>query len=74
MKTSVIIGIILIVLGIVAFAYQGISYTRNETVVDLGDLKVQAKKRETAPLPPILGGVAVVCGVVLVILGSRRNV
>ena len=71
MKALTIIGIILIVLGVVALAYQGISYTTTEKVVDIGPLKVEAQKEKTIPLPPILGGVAVAAGVVLLIVGAR---
>ena len=55
MKPAVIVGVILIVLGAVALAYQGITYTSQEKVVDLGPLKVEAKKEKTIPLPPLLG-------------------
>jgi hypothetical protein len=64
--------VILIVLGVVALAYQGITYTTKETVVDLGPLKVEAKGVYTVPLAPVLGGIALVVGIVLVIEGSRR--
>jgi uncharacterized membrane protein len=72
MKPITIIGVILIVLGVVALAYQGITYTTSEKVVDLGPLKVEAKREKTIPLPPILGGLALVGGIVLVIAGARR--
>ena len=72
MKPITIIGVILIVLGVVALAYQGITYTTNEKVVDLGPLKVEAKREKTIPLPPLLGGLALVGGIVLVIAGARR--
>jgi hypothetical protein len=72
MKPITIIGIVLIVLGVVALAYQGISYTTSERVVDLGPLKVEAKREKTIPLPPVLGGLALVGGIVLVIAGARR--
>jgi hypothetical protein len=72
MKPITIIGVLLIVLGVVAFAYQGITYTTKEKVVDLGPLKVEAKRERTIPLPPVLGGIALVGGIVLVIAGSRR--
>jgi hypothetical protein len=71
MRPLAIVGIVLIVLGAVALAYQGITYTTSEKVVDLGPLKVEAKKEKTIPLPPILGGVALVVGVVLLIASSR---
>ena len=66
-----VIGIVLIVLGGIALAYEGISYTTTEKVIDIGPLKVEAKKEKTIPLPPILGGVAVAAGVVLLIAGAR---
>ena len=71
MRPLAIVGIILIVLGVVALAYQGITYTTSEKVVDLGPLKVEAKKEKTIPLPPVLGGVALVVGLVLLIASSR---
>jgi hypothetical protein len=72
-KATTIVGIVLIVLGVIALAYQGITYTTSEKVVDLGPLKVEAQREKTIPLPPILGGVAVAAGVVLLIVGSRSR-
>jgi hypothetical protein len=72
MKPAVIVGIILIILGGVALAYQGITYTTQEKVVDLGPLKVEAKKEKTIPLPPLLGALLLVGGVVLVAVSARR--
>ena len=73
MKTNMLIGIILIVIGIVAFAYQGITYTTREKVVDLGPIQVTADKTKTLPLPPIVGGIALVGGIVLLVMGSRKG-
>ena len=73
MKPLTIVGIVLIVLGVIALAYQGISYTTTEKVVDIGPIKVESKKEKTIPLPPILGGVAVAAGVVLLIAGARSR-
>jgi hypothetical protein len=72
MKPAVIVGVILIILGAVALAYQGITYTSQEKVVDLGPLKVEAKKEKTIPLPPVLGALLLVGGVVLVAVSARR--
>ena len=72
MRPVVLVGIILIIIGIVALAYQGFTYTTREKVVDVGPLKVEAKREKTVPLPPIVGGVAVAAGLILVIVGSRR--
>jgi hypothetical protein len=68
-----IIGILLIVVGIIALAYGGISYTRREKVLDIGPIEATAERRETIPLPPLLGGLALAGGIVLLIAGTRRK-
>ena len=74
MKTPVmLIGIALIALGLLALAYQGVTYTTSEKVVDLGPLKITAQKEKTIPLPPILGGLALAGGIVLVVVASRTS-
>jgi len=73
MKPLAVIGVVLIVLGIVALAYQGITYTTREKVVDLGPLKASVEKEKTIPLPPVLGGLAIAAGVFLVWVGTRRS-
>ncbi|MHB8139580.1 MAG: DUF3185 domain-containing protein [Smithellaceae bacterium] len=72
MKPKIIIAIVLIVLGIAALAYQGITYTTREKVVDLGPIQMTAEKTKTIPLPPILGVIALVGGIVLLAVGSRK--
>jgi hypothetical protein len=73
MKTNSLVGIILIVIGIAALAYQGITYTTREKVVDLGPIQVTADKTKTLPLPPIVGGIALVGGIVLLVMGNKRD-
>jgi hypothetical protein len=73
MKTYTIIGIILIVIGVVALAYQGITYTSREKVVDIGPIQMTADKTKTIPLPPIVGGIALLGGIVLVVVGGRKS-
>jgi hypothetical protein len=72
MRPKIIIAIILIALGIAALAYQGITYTTKEKVVDLGPIHVTAEKTKTFPLPPIVGAIAIVGGIVLLVMGSRK--
>jgi len=67
-----IAGIVLIVLGIAALAYQGITYTTTETVIDIGPLKATAERERTFPLPPVAGGAAVLAGVALLVIGARK--
>jgi uncharacterized membrane protein len=72
MKTATILGIALIVLGLMVFAYQGITYTTQQKVIDLGPLQATVEREKTIPLPPIAGGLALVGGIALVIVGARR--
>jgi hypothetical protein len=73
MRPAGIVGIILIIIGVVAFAVGGISYTKREKVIDAGPLQVSADKEKTIPLPPVLGGICLVGGIVLVIVGTRKT-
>lgn len=73
MKSNMLIGVILIAIGILAFAYQGITYKTREKVVDIGPIHMTAEKTRTLPLPPIVGAVALVGGVVLLVMGSRKG-
>jgi hypothetical protein len=68
----IIIGIMLIAVGLVSLAYQGITYTTRETVLDLGPIKATADTQKTVPLPPILGGLALAGGVI-VLAGAWRS-
>ena len=73
MKTLTLLGIVLIVLGLAALAYQGFTYTTRETVIDIGPIKATAEREKTVPLPPILGIAAVGGGIALMIAGSRKG-
>jgi len=68
-----LVGIALIVLGIVAFTYQGITYTSREKVIDIGPIQATADTQKTIPLSPLLGGLALVGGIVLVVVGAKRS-
>jgi hypothetical protein len=68
-----LVGGALIVLGIVAFAYQGITYTSREKIIDIGPLQATAETQKTIQLSPLLGGLALVGGVVLVVVGSKKS-
>jgi len=73
MKSITLTGIVLVVLGVLALAYQGINYTRERNVVDLGPVEITTETRERIPLPPILGGLALAGGVVLLVVGARAK-
>jgi uncharacterized membrane protein YidH (DUF202 family) len=67
-----VLGIVLIVVGLFALAFGGISWTRKERVLDLGPIQAETRKRETLPLPPVFGAVAVAAGIALVVVDKRR--
>jgi len=72
-KPTVLLGIALIVLGIVAFAYQGITYTTREKVIDLGPIQAIVDTKKTIPLSPLLGGLALAGGIVLLVAGNKKS-
>ena len=71
MQAIKILAIVLIVVGILALAYEGVTYTTREKVLEVGPITATKETKKTIPLPPILGGAALVCGVVLLIAGRR---
>jgi drug/metabolite transporter (DMT)-like permease len=73
MKPITWAGIALVVLGALALAYQGINYTRKKDVIDLGSIHVTTETQERIPLPPVLGGVAIAGGIVLLAMGARKK-
>ena len=73
MKPASIVGVLLVVFGLLALIYQGFTYTKRETVVDIGPVHATADRQKTVPLPPLVGGLALVGGVVLLVAGARRT-
>jgi hypothetical protein len=73
MKPAMMFGILLIVLGGLALAYQGFNYTRQEKVIDIGPIHATAEEQQHVSIPPILGALALVGGIVIVVAGSRKN-
>jgi len=68
-----IAGIALIVLGVISLALGGINYTKREKVLDIGPIQATAERQKTIPLPPLLGGLALAGGIVLLIAGSKKR-
>ncbi|OYW30883.1 MAG: DUF3185 domain-containing protein [Chthoniobacter sp. 12-60-6] len=71
MKTTSIVGILLIVLGVAALAYNGFSYTTTEKALDLGPIQVTTEQQHTIPLPPMVGAIAVIGGIILLLKGRK---
>jgi len=72
MKTGPVVGIILIIFGVIALAYQGITYTTHKKVLDVGPIEATKTEHNTIPLPPIVGGLALLGGVVLIVAGRKE--
>ena len=68
-----IVGIVLIVIGLISLAIGGISYTTREKVIDIGPIQATAERHKRIPLPPLLGGLALAGGIVLLIAGGRKR-
>jgi hypothetical protein len=73
MKSTSLAGIVLVVLGVLALAYQGINYTHRETVLDVGPIHATADTEKHIPLPPIFGGLAILGGAFLLFAGAREK-
>ncbi len=73
MKTSAVTGVILIVIGVIALVFQGITYTKHKKVLQVGSFQATTEEHKTIPVPPIIGGIAVVAGVVLLVAGRKST-
>jgi uncharacterized membrane protein YidH (DUF202 family) len=73
MTMARIAGIVLIVIGLIGLIAGGISWTDEKTVVDLGPIEARTEERESIPISPIVGGIALVAGIVLLVVPSRRR-
>lgn len=74
MRAYLFIGIALIIFGIMSLAYQGITYTTRKKVLEVGPIEATAEKTKKIPVPPIVSGLSLASGIVLVIIGSSRRV
>lgn len=72
MRTQTLVGTILIILGVIALAYQGFTYTTRQKAVDLGPIQITTESKKTIPVPPIVGGLALAGGIVLLVMGNRK--
>lgn len=73
MNTAQIVGIVLIIIGVLALIFEGVEYTTEETILDVGPIEATAERTREVPLPAILGAISLVGGIVLVAVGSRQT-
>ena len=71
MKATTLVGVLLVILGIVGLAYPRISYTTREKVVDIGPIEATKETKKSIPLPPILGGLSLAGGIVLLVASGK---
>lgn len=72
MKAATLLGIALIVIGIISLAYQGFTYHTQKRVLDVGPIHATKTENHTVPLPPLLGGLALAGGIVLMVAGAKH--
>ena len=73
MRGTMLLGVILLVAGLAGLAWPVISYTKTEKVVDIGPIEVTAEREKRVPVPPIVGGLAAVAGLVIIVTSSRNH-
>jgi uncharacterized membrane protein len=73
MKPIIWVGILLVVLGGLALAYQGFNYSHRERVLDVGSMHVTREDHDRVSIPPIVGGLALIGGIALLVLGGKKN-
>jgi hypothetical protein len=73
MKPTILIGILLVVLGALGLAYQGFNYTHQEKIIAIGPIHATAEQHDRVSIPPALGGLALVGGIVLLLVGAKKN-
>jgi hypothetical protein len=74
MSARRITGIVLLIVGLVALVWGGVFWTDRDTVIDAGPLEVTTETREGFALPPVLGAIALVGGIILLAIPDRRRV
>ena len=73
MRGSVILGVLLVALGILALTYRGVTYTDRDKVLDVGPIEATTTEKKTVPIHPLFGTIAIVGGLVLLVAGARRS-
>jgi hypothetical protein len=72
MKVASLVGILLVIVGVIGLAYGGITYTHREKVIDVGPIQATRETHDRIPLPPIVGGLSLAAGIVLLVAGAKR--
>lgn len=73
MNGRTVIALILVIIGILALVYQGFSYTTQKKVLDVGPIQATKQEHHTVSLPPVLGAIALVGGIIVLVTGRRNG-
>jgi hypothetical protein len=73
MKPMTLVATALIILGIIAVAYGGITYSRDRALIKVGPIEARVEEKRTIPLPPVLGAVAIATGILLLVSSRERS-
>jgi len=73
MNVAVLVGIALVVFGAVVLAYDGIPYTEEDTVIDIGEFEMRTTQEKRIPGSPLIGGLAIAGGVLLMLVSRGRR-
>jgi uncharacterized membrane protein YidH (DUF202 family) len=73
MTVRYVIGSLLVVIGLVSLLMGGFRWTQQKTVIDVGPLKATTEEHKTLPIPPVVGALALVGGIVVLVVPIRRR-
>ncbi len=68
-----LVGVAFLAVGIIALSYQGLNYTKQEEIAKVGDVKVTAETEKHISFPPMLGGLSVVAGLIILVAVNARK-
>jgi hypothetical protein len=74
MTVRYIAATLLVIVGLVSLLVGGFRWTEDKTVIDVGPVKATAQEHKTLPIPPIIGGLALVGGIILFVVPTKRRV
>jgi uncharacterized membrane protein YidH (DUF202 family) len=72
MRSSTILAILLIVIGVIALGYQGFTYTTQKKIIDMGPIQATKQEHHSVYLPPIVGIAALIAGIAVLALSKRE--
>lgn len=69
-----VVGLLLVIVGAVVLLWGGVFWTDRDTLIDAGGVELATENREGVAIPPIVGGITLAAGILLMVIPSRRRV